>query len=176
MAQKKLILEYQEFDSESALAEDEKQLVNSAWEARHRAYAPYSHFTVGAAVLTKDGKIFQGNNQETANYKGSCAERVALDTLGAAGLKNQVFKIAIVGGRDNSANKLSAGKENEEPVSPCGQCRQDLKEFEDLSREPITIILASRKKIRKFVGIGNLLPFAFGPLHLGIASFRSAHK
>lgn len=162
-----LKIEYEEYDSADQLAEDEQNLIASAWAARQNAHAPYSNFYVGAAVKTKDGRVIQGSNQETANYKGSCAEKVVLDSTGAAGVKNQVAKIAIVGGH-SSLNPQNEAIESEEPVAPCGQCRQDIKEVEDLSGEPIVIILASRTKIRRIVGIKNLLPFAFGPADLGI--------
>jgi cytidine deaminase len=156
MTQYQMTIDYQEIVSTSDLPEDERNLLDTAWKARENAYAPYSNFKVGAAVLTKSGKIFKGNNQETANYKGSCAERVALDTLSAAGLKNQVSKIAIVGGSNSTV----------EPLSPCGQCRQDLKEVEVLSQQPIVILMACPGKIRKITGISYLLPFAFGPNNL----------
>lgn len=163
-----LTIEYEEYDSPDELPVDEKNLVASAWAARQNAHAPYSRFRVGAAVLTKDGQVIQGSNQETANYYGSHAEKVALDSTGAAGLKNRVAKIAIVAGPD-SLNPEDQATEPEEPVAPCGQCRQDIKEAEDISGEPIVIILASRTKIRRVTGISNLLPFAFGPADLGIS-------
>lgn len=163
-----LTIEYEEFNSPDQLPEDERKLVTEAWAARKNAYAPYSHFHVGAAVLTKDGKTLHGSNQENANLKVSCAERVVLDSIGAAGQKNNVAKLAVVGGLDSLDPKANP-TELEEPVTPCGQCRQDIKEAEDLSDDPIVIILASRNRIRRFVGIGQLLPFAFGPANLGIS-------
>ena len=98
----------------------------------------------------------------------SHAERVALDCAGAAGIKNQVSKIAIVGG-PSSLNPEEEATQPEKPVAPCGQCRQDIKEVEDLSGEPIVIIFASRTQVIRVVGIENLLPFAFGPADLGIS-------
>lgn len=163
-----LTIEYEEYESSDELPEDEQNLLVAAWAARKNAYAPYSHFHVGTAVLTKDGKIVQGSNQENANFKVSCAERVALDSTGAAGQKNNVAKLAVVGAPDSLDIKTKPS-EVEEPVTPCGQCRQDIKETEDLSGEPIVIILASRNRIRKFVGISQLLPFPFGPTDLGIS-------
>lgn len=174
MPPRTLTIEYEEYDSTDQLADDEKALIKSAWAARQNAHAPYSNFYVGAAVQTREGRVLQGSNQETANYKGSCAERVVLDSTGAAGLKNQVAKIAIVGG-PSSLDPDNEAIESEEPVAPCGQCRQDIKETEDLSGEPIVIILASRTKIRRIMGIGNLLPFSFGPANLGI-TFQSSEE
>lgn len=167
MANHQLEINYEEFDSPDELPEDEQDLIASAWEARETAYAPYSHFHVGAAILTKDGKILKGSNQENANFKVSCAERVVLDSMGPAGLKDQTAKIAVVGGPE--AMDINAKPtEPEEPVTPCGECRQNIKEVEDISGSPIVIITASRNKIRRFVSIGSLLPFAFGPANLGI--------
>jgi cytidine deaminase len=145
----------------------EQNLVAKAWEARQNAHAPYSNFFVGSAVLTRDGRTIQGSNQETANYKGSCAEKVVLDSAGAAGVKDQVAKIAIAGG-PASLNPYEKALIPEEPIAPCGQCRQDIKEVQDLSGNPIVIILASRNKIIRLIGIDNLLPFSFGPSDLGI--------
>lgn len=163
-----LTIEYEEYQSPDELAEDEQRLLESAWAARKNSYAPYSHFNVGAAVSTTDGQIFQGSNQENANFKVSCAERVTLDSIGAAGKKNKIAKLAVVGGPD-SLDRQEIPNEPEEPITPCGQCRQDIKEVEDLSDDPIVIILASRNRIRRFVGIKQLLPFAFGPADLGIS-------
>lgn len=150
MTQHKFEIDYEEFESTDSLSEDEKKLVDLAWLARQNAYAPYSNFKVGAAVLTKDGQTFQGSNRENVNFKVSCAERVVLDSMGAAGCKDKLAKIAVVA-------------ESEEPIMPCGQCRQDIKEVEDLSNEPIVIISASRSKVRRIIGIQKLLPFALGP-------------
>lgn len=162
-----LTLHYDKFDTPDELPPDEQQLVKAAWAAREKAYAPYSHFLVGAAVLTRDGQIIQGSNQENATYKVSCAERVALDSTGAAGKKNQVTKLAIAGGPE-SMDITEIPLKKVEPVTPCGSCRQDIVETEDVSGNPIVIILASRNEIRRFVGIDNLLPFPFGPKDLGI--------
>jgi len=163
-----LTIEYEEYDSVDQLPKDEQNLVASAWTARQNSYAPYSSFNVGAAVLTKDGKIFQGSNQENANFKVSCAERVVLDSIGAAGQKANIAKLAVVGGH-SSLNTEEIPETAEDPITPCGQCRQDIKEAEDLSNNPIVIILASRNRIRRFTGIKQLLPFAFGPADLGIS-------
>jgi len=164
----KLTIEYDEYESPDELAEDEQSLLESAWTARQNSYAPYSNFNVGAAVLTKDGQVYQGSNQENANFKVSCAERVALDSIGAAGKKDSIVKLAVVGG-PNSLDRQEIPNDPEEPITPCGQCRQDIKEAEDLSDDPVVIILASRNRIRRFVGVKQLLPFAFGPADLGIS-------
>lgn len=167
MPKRTLEIEFEEFDSADELTVDEQELIKRAWAARENAYAPYSEFKVGAALLTKNALIFFGSNQERANYRVSCAERVALDTAGAEGYRELIAKLAVVGG---SAYLSPNGEPEdiEEPVTPCGQCRQDIKEVEDSTGEPIVIITASRNKVRRFLGIDNLLPFAFGPKDLGI--------
>lgn len=168
MAIHTLKIEYEEFEFSDELPPGEANLITLAWKARDKAYAPYSHFKVGAAILTKDQKIFPGSNQEVANYKGSCAERVAINAASAAGYHRHIAKLAVVGGPETLDVDVRPN-EDEEPVTPCGQCRQDLKEVEDLAGDPIVIILASRNRIRRVVGISTLLPFAFGPANLGIS-------
>jgi cytidine deaminase len=92
-------------------------LINAAWTTRDLAYAPYSNFQVGAAVETRDGKIFSGCNVENLSYGLTmCAERVAIFSAVAAG--HQIFsRIAVVADTD-------------EPISPCGACRQVMAEFQ----------------------------------------------
>ncbi len=168
MATKTLEIKYEEFTSPDELPEDEQNLIAQAWETRKSAYAPYSHFRVGAAVLTKSGEVFLGNNQETANFRANCAEGVVLNTAAAAnGTENKVSKLAIVGGPESMDPDIIP-EEPEEPVTPCGECRQEIKEAEDRGGTPITIIVASRNRIRRFVGVDTLLPFSFGPANLGI--------
>lgn len=98
---------------------DERQieaLVSKAWESRMYAYAPYSQFRVGAAVLTADGRVFTGANVENASYGLSmCAERVAIGSAAAAGARSFVA-IAVAG-------------EGERGIVPCGACRQVMAEF-----------------------------------------------
>ncbi|WP_236978878.1 cytidine deaminase [Membranihabitans maritimus] len=151
MAHRTLTIEYEEFNVLEKLPEDEQILVHRAREARKFSHSPYSNFRVGTAISTREGHIVVGSNQETSNHKSSCAERVALDTASAAGLKNQIAKIAVAGNPGINT-----------PAAPCGQCRQDIKEVEDLSDNPIVIILAGQSKVMRFVGVSNLLPFAFG--------------
>lgn len=93
-----------------------ESLVSKAWEARLNAYAPYSQFHVGAALLTADGRVFTGANVENASLGLSmCAERVAIGAAAAAGARS-IVAIAVAGGDDNG-------------VVPCGACRQVLSEF-----------------------------------------------
>ena len=117
------------------------ELIAAAWEARTNAYAPYSNFQVGAAVLASDGSIFTGCNVENISYGlTNCAERVAIGTAVAAG--GRVFdKIVVVA--DTSV-----------PISPCGACRQVLAEF-----GVKTVILANRTE-REAFSLEELLPRA----------------
>lgn len=99
-----------------------KELLARAHMARKAAYAPYSGFSVGAALLSKDGRVFCGCNVENAAYTPTCcAERVALFSAVAAGVR-EFSAIAVVGGADEEAAKMR-------PCYPCGVCRQALSEF-----------------------------------------------
>ncbi|MGB9790173.1 MAG: cytidine deaminase [Thermotoga caldifontis] len=121
----------------------EKELIEKAIEAMRRAYAPYSNFKVGAALLTKSGKVFVGCNVENASFGLSvCAERVAMFTAVAAG-ETQFEKLVVV------ANTSS-------PVSPCGACRQVMSEFGDFE-----VILANTNGDTVKTRVSELLPYAF---------------
>ncbi len=130
-------------------AEERKRLVAEARAARGNAYAPYSHYAVGAAIQTADGNVYTGANVENASYPvGLCAERVALFSAAAAG-EREFRAIAVV---------------TWEGASPCGACRQALAEF----GLKIEVILADEKgRIRRITTLERLLPFAFGPDHVG---------
>lgn len=121
----------------------EKELIEKAIEAMRRAYAPYSNFKVGAALLTKSGKVFTGCNVENASFGLSvCAERVAIFTAVAAG-ETEFEKLVVV------ANTSS-------PVSPCGACRQVMSEFGDFE-----VILANTNGDTMKTRVSELLPYAF---------------
>ena len=116
-------------------------LVAAAWQVREHAYAPYSNFAVGAALLAADGRIFTGCNVENISYGlTNCAERVAIGTAVAAGARKFVA-LAVVA-------------DTEVPVSPCGACRQVLAEF-GVSR----VILSNRRERLEF-SLEELLPRA----------------
>ncbi|MGB2697661.1 MAG: cytidine deaminase [Candidatus Zixiibacteriota bacterium] len=123
---------------------DDKKLIQKAREARGKAYAPYSKFKVGAAVLTKKGKIYTGANVESVSYGlTACAERVALYNAVISGEK-KFKKIVVV-------------TDTEEPSTPCGLCRQVLSEF----GEELEVICVNLKgKVRKFK-LKQLLPYSF---------------
>lgn len=131
--------------------EQKEALLSAAFLARGRAYAPYSHYAVGAAVLTTEGHIFTGCNIENASYGATvCAERVAIFRAVSEG-ERRIIGIAVTGGRDK-----------EEPdgfAYPCGICRQVLKEFGD--RE-LTILVARTPKEYETYTLEALLPHGFG--------------
>jgi len=159
-----LQIAYEEFPDLHALSPAEADLAQRAQEAQQHAYAPYSHFAVGAALQTETGEIFTGSNQENVNFKGSCAERVALDTAASHGFKHGIRTIAIVG---NPVGVHGENAADHEPISPCGQCRQDLREVEDLGGTELVILLVAPHCVRRFTGMRQLLPFGVGPQDLG---------
>ena len=140
-------------------------LIAAARAASANAYAPYSSFGVGAAVLLSDGAIVTGCNFENASYGMTlCAESVALATVNAQGKLRDVREIAVVGGA--LSDGLISGSE---PVRPCGRCRQIIHEAAALSKVDVLIHCASADGVRVEVHrISDLLPFAFGPADLGL--------
>lgn len=133
------------------------ELVASAIEARERAYVPYSHFAVGAALLCADGTVICGCNIENAAYTPSnCAERTAF------------FRAVFDGHRDFSAIAVVGGPEGQ-PVSelcaPCGVCRQVMMEFCD--PETFRIVLAAKPDEPVSRTLAEILPLGFGPDNLG---------
>jgi len=135
---------------------DRSELVRLALEARQKAYTPYSHFKVGAALLTKEGKVYQGCNIENAAYTPSnCAERTAFFKAVSEG-DYDFAAIAIVGGAED-AKEL-------ELCAPCGVCRQVMMEFCDYNE--FEIILGKSPEEYKVMSLAELLPMGFGPANL----------
>ena len=133
----------------------ERSLVEEAIEATSRSYAPYSHFHVGAALLLKNGKTFIGCNQENAAFPaGLCAERTALFAAGAQYPKEPVTMLAI-------AARNAQGELLQEPVTPCGTCRQVLIETETRFQHPVRILLHGQRHIYIVDGISQLMPLSF---------------
>ncbi len=132
------------------------ELVRIALEARNMAYAPYSNFYVGAALLTEEGKVYLGSNVENAGQTASnCAERTAFFKAVSKGERN-FHAIAIVGGAKD-AKELDY-------CAPCGVCRQVMMEFCDYDN--FQIILAKNPKEIKIFTLKELLPMGFGPKDL----------
>ena len=155
MQQKHLSFPYQEYDSSEELPENERDLLKQAKSVLNSAYAPYSKYHVGAAVLLENGKIYTGNNQENMAFpSGLCAERVALYAAAANNPGITVRAIAITA--------RSEAFPVTEPVPPCGSCRQSLIEYEMLSQKRIKVILMGETgKVIVIDGIDHLLPFSF---------------
>lgn len=125
-------------------------LFRAASAAREKAYAPYSHFSVGAAVATPDGRIFAGCNVENASYPvGSCAEAGAIAAMVAAGGR-RIAAALVVG-------------EGAALVTPCGACRQRLREF---ARGDTPVHVCGPEGLRRSFTLGELLPVSFGPDNL----------
>lgn len=132
------------------------RLIEEALEARKMAYTPYSHFQVGAALLTTDGKIYRGCNIENAAYTPTnCAERTAFFKAVSEG-ERAFVAIAIVGGAED-AKKLDF-------CAPCGVCRQVMEEFCD--EEAFEIVLARSVEEYEFYTLKELFPKGFGPKNL----------
>ena len=136
------------------LEASKQQLINKAKEQVLKAYAPYSEFHVGAAVELENGVIFAGSNQENSAYpSGLCAERVAMFFANAQFPEVAVKTLAIAA--------YTNGKFLEEPVTPCGSCRQVLLETEQRFEKDITILLYGSNHIFQLNNVKQLLPLCF---------------
>ncbi len=143
-----------QYNSIDELPDALKNLAILAIDAKETAYAPYSNFKVGAAVLLQNGAIITGNNQENAAYpSGLCAERVAMFYANAQYPNTPVVAIAVCGA--NSGGILP------NPVSPCGSCRQVLIETEQRFKSPIKVLLIGANKINLIQNSTFLLPLSF---------------
>ncbi len=127
------------------------EMLQMARDAMDRAYVPYSHFRVGAAIRAQSGKLYAGCNVENAAYPaGSCAEQGAVSAM-------------VLGGDDKIAEIVVMG-DGENLVSPCGSCRQRIREF----ATPQTVVhICDRNSVRKSMLLSELLPVSFGPENLG---------
>ena len=180
--------------SETAMKEEEyRALIALALEARLRAYAPYSHYLVGAALRCADGTVFQGCNIENASYGASvCAERTALFAAAAQGKRDYAVLALVSGPEEKDAGKdpegeavkmqpresFGSGEEKMQPreaeagrgdallpwPSPCGICRQVLREF--VNPSAFRIVLARSVSVYRVVTLEEFLPESFGPDYL----------
>lgn len=143
------------YESSDELSAEVKDLMERAIEIRKKAYAPYSKFRVGAAILLDNGEVVLGSNQENAAYpSGLCAERVAIFQAGAIYPNAKILKMAISATADD--------KEMTEPIPPCGACRQSIAEYEFRQDRPIEIyFMAAVGKVYKSDSLKNLLPLMF---------------
>ena len=134
---------------------ESKYLVHKAKEATQHAYAPYSRFLVGAAVLLEDGTVVTGTNQENAAYpSGMCAERVALFTVSSLHPEAIIKKIAVVA-RKKTAKDLT-------PATCCGSCRQVMLEYESKQHKAVKVIMQGQDhRWIQASSVASLLPFGF---------------
>jgi cytidine deaminase len=148
------------FDSKNDLGAEVQSLMEKAIEIRKTAYAPYSKFRVGAAILLDNGKIVLGSNQENAAYpSGLCAERVAIFQAGSLYPESKILKMAI--------SATSDEKPVLEPIPPCGSCRQSIAEYEIRQETPIEIFFMGESGIvYQSDSLRNLLPFMFDKKYL----------
>ncbi len=137
------------------LAKEDKTLLEAAIESREQAYAPYSRFYVGAAVLLNDGTIVTGNNQENAAYpSGLCAERVAIFSANANHPDQPIKAVAI--------SCRNSEKRTAQPYTSCGSCRQVMLEYELKQEQPIRILFYGEEgEVWESSDAKSLLPWFF---------------
>jgi cytidine deaminase len=155
MKENALKLSYQTCGSHDELPEQDALLMTEAVAACNQAYAPYSGFKVGAALLLDDGTVIKGSNQENAAYpSGLCAERVAFFHAGSNFPGKRIIAVAIAA--------MFKSSKQQHPVSPCGDCRQVMAEFEHRYHQPIRIIMMTKKNQYVILNsVQSLLPFLF---------------
>ena len=137
------------------LSERYKSLMDQSIVSQNNAYAPYSNFKVGAAILLENGTIFTGNNQENSAYpSGLCAERVAIFACSA---QNPNIKIKVIAISANS-EKVDINT----VLAPCGSCRQSMYEYESKQNAPIKVLLKGLdNEVVEFLSVEDLLPLVF---------------
>ena len=147
--------DFESADNFDDLDQESKYLVHKAKEATAHAYAPYSKFHVGAALILEDGTVVTGANQENASYPlCMCAERVALYAMASAYPDKRIVKMAIVAHKKNHKELV--------PAASCGACRQVMAEFEDRQKKPFEVVMmVEEDKWVKCSSAAALLPFVF---------------
>jgi cytidine deaminase len=150
------------YDHDYELSPEDQQLLQKARETCHSAYAPYSNFHVGAAILLDNGIIITGSNQENLAYpSGLCAERTAIFYTGANHGDKTIKAIAVAAYQPLFSKYM--------PANPCGACRQAMLEYENKQQQPIRIILEGEKnKIYVIDSIDCLLPLRFKAEFMGL--------
>lgn len=136
------------------LKESDQLLIDAAMKATNQSYAPYSHFSVGAAALLDNGLVVTGSNQENAAYpSGLCAERTTLFYANSQYPDQPVVSLAIAARTEKDFIDM--------PIPPCGACRQVILETEKRYKMPIRILLYGKECIYEIKSIGDLLPLSF---------------
>ncbi len=148
------------YESRIEMPAEFQNLVTAATNAAKSAYAPYSGFRVGAAVLMENGEVITGSNQENAAYpSGLCAERVAVFYAKAKYPDVKIKQLAVVA--------LKGDEVVVSPVAPCGACRQVLNEYEEKQGAPLPVLLVGKDETLKINSSADLLPLSFGSKELG---------
>ena len=156
---KSISFSYKEFDNYEELGTDDYDMVNAAREAARNAYAPYSGFRVGAAVRLESGVLIRGTNVENAAFpSGICAERSALSNSVSNHPDDKPVAIAIAA--------MTEEEFTDEPVPPCGNCRQVIAEEELRNGKQIRLILSGKKKVIVIDKCSHLLPLQFNKNNL----------
>ena len=154
MKKHKQTLEYNQYETPEALPETDRRYIALARQAARQAYAPYSGFQVGAVAVLADGSAYTGNNQENAAYpSGQCAERVALFYANAQKPDVAVLTLYIVAEKQ--------GELINEPVTPCGSCRQVILESSLRFGQAIRLVLAGQQAIYEIPEATQMLPLSF---------------
>ena len=154
MTEKEIRTPFQEYSSLDELNAEDRELATKAIRSMSHAYAPYSHFHVGAAVRMSNGQIVRGANQENAAYpSGICAERTAMFAAGAHYPDKDICSIALAGGVH--------GRLTDHPIAPCGACRQVMAQYQTRAGKPISVLMIGAKAIWKFEKVDDILPFIF---------------
>ena len=147
------------YTSSALLPAEDQELLSTALKATETAYAPYSHFRVGAALRLANGQIITGSNQENAAYpSGLCAERVALFSAFAKFPHQELQTIAIAA---TSQTQDGDFLQTPHPITPCGACRQVILEYATRNTIPVRVLMAGTKEIWLVEDARTLLPFAF---------------
>ena len=159
MKEKEIKLVYTEYNDMAEMSDEDRMLVGKAIEAGRKAYAPYSRFQVGAAMLLEDGTVVSGANVENAAFpSGSCAEKTALSYAVSNYPGIKPVAIAVVARTEKGLTG--------EPVPPCGNCRQMLLEEENRNNKPIRVILYGAERIVVVPNSEKLMPLQFTRDHL----------
>jgi cytidine deaminase len=155
MEKRKFEFSFDVYDSIDQLTAEDQELLKDARSVTKNAYAPYSHFYVGAAARLTNGKIVSGSNQENASFPvGICAERVLLGSVSSLYPGMAIETMAI--------SYQSKIVQSDHPISPCGMCRQSLQEFEARIKKPVRLLLAGMEgKVYVIKSASQLLPLAF---------------
>lgn len=157
MTEQELRIRFEEYTSIDELNAEDKELATEAVAAMGNAYAPYSHFHVGAAVRMSNGQIVRGSNQENAAFpSGLCAERTAMFAASAKFPDKDMRSIAIAGGVH--------GRLSDAPTTPCGACRQVMAQYQTKAGKAMSVIMVGKRKIWKFERVDDVLPFIFNAI------------